>query len=167
MHSYTEIQRLRTKWVLAIPLSLTILFIYAVIQQVILGIPFGAKPASNGVLIGLLLLLLALTGFFLSIRLSIKIDAAGIHYRFFPFHRKYASIPWHALSNVYIRDYRALFEYGGWGLKGRGNNNCITVSGGKGLQLVFQTGAKTLLGTRQPEKLTEALRQYCPLWKAM
>ncbi len=162
MNAYTETQFLRSKWILGIPIALTGLFLYAVIQQVIAGIPFGDKPAGNGLLIVMLCFMIGVLILFLTMRLSLRIDAEGIHYRFFPLHRKYRSIPWHAIADAHIRNYSALYEYGGWGIKGSKNNNSITVSGKTGLQLIFKTGAKTLLGTCKPGAVEEALKQFNP-----
>lgn len=45
MNSFSEIQRFRLKWAWAGVIAVNGLFIYAIVQQVILGKPFGNKPA--------------------------------------------------------------------------------------------------------------------------
>jgi hypothetical protein len=160
MQSFIETQRMPYKWIVVIPGGLAVLFGVAVVQQVGFGIPFGAKPAGNAVLVLLLAAMLLLIAGLLAIRLTVKIDAAGIAYRFFPFQRKWQVHPWHSIADVYVRDYKAMYEYGGWGLKGMANDRAVTVSGSRGLQLVFKTGQKLLLGTRAPERVEEVVKVF-------
>ena len=66
MNSFSEIQRFRLKWAWAGVIAVNGLFIYAIVQQVILGKPFGNKPASDLVLILLEIIPLLLLLFILS-----------------------------------------------------------------------------------------------------
>ena len=71
---FNEVQRFKTKWAWLAVVALNIVFIYAIVQQVIIGKPFGSKSAPDYVLIiiesGLLLLLLFLFLLHFSLMLS-------------------------------------------------------------------------------------------------
>lgn len=53
----------------------------------------------------------------------------------------------------------ALLEFGGWGFRVVTMNadKAYNVSGNMGLQLVLMNGKKLLIGTKQPEHLTDIL----------
>ncbi|MHB1148456.1 MAG: hypothetical protein ACYC01_12785 [Lutibacter sp.] len=50
-------------------------------------------------------------------KLKTRIDEKGIYYQYLPFHFSYRFLPWDTISKCYVRNYNAIFEYGGWGLK--------------------------------------------------
>src|SRR5262245_24535268 len=85
---FSETQKFKTWWAWIIVLAMNILFIYAIIQQVLLGKPFGEKPAPDWVLILVELFLLLLFLFLVSIKLKTRITDTGIYYRFYPFQFK-------------------------------------------------------------------------------
>ena len=66
----------------------------------------------SGVIVVLLVILL-----FMNLKLKTRIDENGIYYQFYPFHRYFKVISWNTISNSYIRNYDAIFEFGGWGIK--------------------------------------------------
>jgi hypothetical protein len=154
---FGEIQRFKIRWAWLAVISLNIVLIYAIVQQVIIGKAFGSKSAPDYVLIiiefGLFLLLL----FLFSIRLKTKITDTGIYYRFYPFQFKETKIDWHELRDAYIRQYNSFHEYGGWGIRKGGKNtgNAIntSASSNKGLQLEFNDGKLLLIGTTRPGEL--------------
>ena len=154
---FEEVQRFRIWWAWLAVIALNILFIYAIVQQVILGKPFGTKPASDLLLMLIGLIPLGFLFFLMSVKLKIKIRDTGIYYRFYPFQFKETFIEWHALRDAYIRDYNSFHEYGGWGIRigspkvGRAINT--SASSNKGLQLQFNNGKLLLLGTRRPDEI--------------
>lgn len=161
---FNEVQRFKTKWAWLGVAALNIVFIYAIIQQLIMDKPFGSKPAPDYVLIIVELVLLLLLLFLVSIRLKTRINNTGIYYRFYPFQFKETLIEWHELKDAYIRQYNSFHEYGGWGLregrKDTGNAINTSASSNRGLQLVFNDGKFLLIGTARPaemEKLIEAV----------
>ncbi len=162
-HEFNEVQRFRIWWAWLGVAALNILFLYAIVQQLILGKPFGEKPAPDFVLILIELLLLALLYFLVSIRLYTKINAAGISYRFHPFHRRERFISWNELSEAYMRPYNSLLEYGGRGIRvgspKTGNAINTSQSANRGLQLRFREGRLLLIGTAKPDELERFLEQ--------
>ena len=98
-------------------------------------------------------------------KLETSIDKNGISVRFFPFHLKKKHFNWDQLESCYIRTYKPIIEYGGWGIRktfsGKGTAN--NVKGKVGLQLVFQNGDRLLIGTQKAEELQsflKSIKQY-------
>ena len=85
---FKEVQRFRIMWAWLGAGALSVLFIYAFVQQVIIGKPFGPKPASDLVLILLLLFFLSLMAFLRSIKMETLVNNKGIQYRLLPFQQK-------------------------------------------------------------------------------
>jgi hypothetical protein len=158
---FKEVQRFRIWWAWIAVAAINGLFIYAIIQQVILGKPFGSKPAPDFVLILISLLMLFFLFMLLSLKLKTRITDQGIRYRFYPFQFKETFIEWHDLQDAYMRDYNSFYEYGGWGIRvgspkvGKAINT--TASGRTGLQLRFTNGKLLLIGTARPAEIQEIL----------
>jgi hypothetical protein len=154
---FKEVQRFKRWWVWLALVALNGLFIYAIVQQIFLGQPFGSKPAPDFVLIIVELFFLLLLFFAAQIKLKTRISDAGIYYRFFPFQFKETSIEWHELKDAYIRHYDSFHEYGGWGIRTgsskTGNAVNTSASSNKGLQLQFNDGRLFLIGTARPDEI--------------
>lgn len=105
-----------------------------------------------GVVVLLLVLMLAL------LRLEVRLDAEGVHYRYFPLLWRWRHWPWSEFKQVFARSYSPLGDYGGWGLRGLRGNKAYNVWGKEGLQLVFKSNNRLLLGTQRPDELRTALR---------
>lgn len=96
-------------------------------------------------------------------KLITRIDEYGIHYRFFPFHRKMRKLRWDEISKAYIRTYDPIGEYGGWGIKtgwGKKNGTAINISGDVGIQLVLTNGKKILIGTNKKKDAEKVIQNY-------
>lgn len=156
---FTERQRFTQWWLWIILLGINGLLLYGIIRQIIDKQPFGDNPMSDtGLLItfGISLLLPLL---FLCARLETHIKRDGIYVRFFPFHIQFKHYPWSLITKSYVRQYAAIKEYGGWGIrvgifrKGKAYN----VSGYNGLQLEISNKSKLLIGTNKPQQIIETL----------
>jgi hypothetical protein len=160
---FTEVQRFKTWWAWVAVAALNVLFIYAIVQQLILGKPFGSKPAPDIVLVIVEIFMMLLLFFLMSIKLKTRITDAGIYYRFSPFHFKEREIEWHELKDAYMREYNSFLEYGGWGIRtgapktGKAINT--SASGREGLQLQFNDGKLLLIGTRRPDEIQEIINK--------
>jgi hypothetical protein len=154
---FKEVQRFKTWWAWLGVAALNVLFLYAIVQQLFFGKPFGPKPAPDYVLILAELFLLLILIFLISIKLKTRITESGIYYRFFPFQFKETLIEWHELKDAYFRQYNSLHEYGGWGLRtgtaktGKAINT--SASSNQGLQLQFNDGKLLLIGTKRPDEI--------------
>jgi len=160
---FKEVQGFRIWWAWLGVAALNGLFIYAVFQQLILGKPFGSKPAPDLVLILVEFFLLIFLFILLSLKLKTRINDKGIYYRFYPFQFKETFIEWHELKDAYMREYNSFYEYGGWGIRigsskvGKAINT--TASGKTGLQLKFNNGKLLLIGTRKPEEIQAIIHE--------
>lgn len=156
---FEEQQKFR-RWLKLIVLALNLLFIVIAYYQLILGIPAGSNPASDLSLVIILIFTVLFTLFFFSLQLQTQITKDEIKVRFYPFHRKFQRYPWDQISRFYIRQYRPIMEYGGWGIRygfGR-KGKALNVSGNMGLQLEFNDGKKLLIGTNKVNELEVALQ---------
>jgi len=163
---FQEEQQFRQPWIsLGIGASLLGLLPlwYGVYQQLVEGIPWGDNPTSDDVLVlittGMTGLILGVMVLFVKSRLVVTIGSEGIEYRFFPFHRRIHTVPWSEIGNAYVRTYRPIVEYGGWGIRYGLRGKAYNVSGNQGLQLELKNGKKVLFGTQQPQEMETAVKQ--------
>jgi hypothetical protein len=93
-------------------------------------------------------------------RLTTRVSSDGIRVRFVPFHFKEQFYPWDSIESAQVRTYSPLREYGGWGIKYgfNGQGKVYNVSGNQGLQLIFKSGEKLLIGTQKPDEIQAAVR---------
>ncbi|RZK30301.1 MAG: hypothetical protein EOO63_07095, partial [Hymenobacter sp.] len=102
------------------------------------------------------LVLLVLAGL-CSLRLMVRVDAFGVHYQYIPLLNRWRHWPWSEFTQVFPRTYSPLGDHGGWGIRGLPGNLAYNVWGKAGLQLIFRSGNRLLLGTQQPEELRRVL----------
>jgi hypothetical protein len=158
---FSERQHFTQIWLWVILTGINGLFLYGLVEQFYFGQAFGNNPASNGVLLSLTIITFLFTAFFAFIRLETAIDKKGVHYRFYPFQLKFRTISWDRISKAYIRQYRPIGDYGGWGIRMGlfGKGKAYNVSGNKGLQLVYDDGKMFILGTQRADELRNILDQ--------
>lgn len=156
MYAFTETQKFRKWWIWAV-----LLLPYLVLLVVFLFIR-PLKEQEMETEFWVLLFLVPLIGIFviLLLRLDTYIDREKITYRFFPFHFKPRVYYWTDIESAYVREYKPMREYGGWGIRTSfRNGKAFNVSGNHGLQLVLKNGKKILLGTQQPVEIQRLLLQ--------
>lgn len=90
---------------------------------------------------------------FSNVRLESVITAEDLYVKLFPLHLKFKFISWDEVSVVYIRQYRPLAEFGGWGLRYGFGGKAYNIKGNMGLQLNFKDSSNLLIGTQRPEEL--------------
>ena len=161
MKVFVEEQRFNQWWLyllLAIPLiSLVTPFIYNFDDYV-----NGDKETLMGITISLVTVLIAIL-LILSIRLRTKIDENGIYYQFYPINFNEKFISWSDISKCYVRKYKPLIEYGGWGYRsgiGRRRGRALNIRGNQGIQLELKNGKKLLLGTQKEQLVKRTLESY-------
>ena len=98
-------------------------------------------------------------------KLETTIDSEGIAVRFFPFQLKKKHFNLDQLECCFIRTYKPVIEYGGWGIRKTfsGKGTAYNVKGKVGLQLVFKNGDRLLIGTQKAEELQaflKSIKQY-------
>ncbi|MBX3042408.1 MAG: hypothetical protein KIT33_07160 [Candidatus Kapabacteria bacterium] len=154
---YTEKQRFTQIWIWAFIIGLNAFSVWALIQQLYYGNPVGNNPASDVGLIIITSVTFLFTLLIAVVKLDTRIEKSGIYVRLFPFHLEFKFYPWNIISKSYVREYRPIVEYGGWGLRGFQQNRAFNTSGNQGLQLVFNDNKKLLIGTNKPTELAEIL----------
>lgn len=111
----------------------------------------------------LILGLLAATlpiGLVLWMQLETRIDREGIKVKYLPFRSSEKFFPWEDMEQCYVRKYRPLIEYGGWGMRGLGNKKAYNVSGNLGIQIVTRDKKNFLIGTRHPDDARAVIKNY-------
>jgi len=104
--------------------------------------------------ISFIAILLTIVAFFIyNTRLITTIKEEGISFAFIPLHFRSQFIAWKDINEVYIKEYDAISEYGGWGMKFSSQGKAYTVKGRYGLQLETVDGRKILIGTQKPIEL--------------
>lgn len=158
---FKEEQKFNQLWIWLIVFFLFGLWIWQLVQQIFMGIPFGTKPAPDIVVIltglfpaGAILLFRFLT-------LETIIDNEGVHYRFKPFQRKPKIIKQEDIVRYEVKKYSPLKDYGGWGVRygSSKNGNAYNVSGNKGVLFELKNGKRFMLGTQNPESMRSALEK--------
>ena len=158
---FSETQRFRQWWLWAILLPVDGLFLYGVYIQVIRGEQFGTKPGSDALLLITTGLILLISVLILNFRLDSQIREDGIYFRFFPIHLSFRHYTWDQTDKSFVRQYSAIMEYGGWGLRFGtfGKGRAYNVSGNQGIQVILTTGKRVLIGTKKPDEAKDALRK--------
>lgn len=145
---FTEKQRLSGLW-------LWIIFLIAIIP--LLLIYFFAKEGiivSSLIIIPIMVLLLLL-------KLTTTITPDGIRVKFFPLYIFDQEIKWEDISDIYIRKYKPIAEYGGWGVRWSGKNGtAYTTQGYYGIQLVLKNNKKVLIGTQQSTQIEVLISEW-------
>jgi len=161
---FRESQQFRQLWLLILlfctMVPLAIFSIYALVQQMLKGIPIGDNPAPNWIIVVQLLLVCGLLILFFVMKLEVFIDKVGIHYRFFPLIWKTETLKQDEKDEYKVRKYNPIGEYGGWGIKSGLSKNvgkAYNVSGNMGLQLILTNDKKVLFGTQKAQSILFAM----------
>jgi uncharacterized membrane protein len=102
---------------------------------------------------------IAITALFLLLKLETYVSRDGIDVRYFPFHIRFKRFRPEDVSEYYARQYKPIWEYGGWGIRySLRNGKAYNVSGNKGIQLIFKNGKKLLIGSQKSEEFEAAIR---------
>ena len=155
---FREVQYFRQPWLWLLVLGVSGVTLYAMVQQIFLGKPFGNNPASDAVLIVIVVifgLCLPLLFYFLSLKTEIRSD--GLYYRFFPFHLSVQRISLEDLRSFEARTYSPLKDYGGWGIRWGSSGKAYNVAGNQGVQLELANGGNVMIGSKRPHEFAEAL----------
>src|SRR5690349_7230471 len=121
---FEEVQWLRNnQWIIVLLIVVGLMsifpFVFGLYWQMGQGEPFGDTPMTNNELILMLLIMIFAVGMMtfvmLTLRLEVKIDESGIHYRMFP-----VKWEWRVVTPAQIEEYTfadrfKLFESGAFG----------------------------------------------------
>ncbi len=141
---FEEEQQFRQWWLWAL-MAVVLLFILSAV----FNLRETERPPG---IIGLITILFVVLLFWFE-KLKTRITTKGIYYSFtlLPFTSRFKE--WGEIERAYVRNYNAMWEYGGWGLRWWLSGWAYNVSGNMGLQLELKDGRKLLIGTQKPEEL--------------
>ena len=158
MRVFKEVQRFTQLWIIILMAVSSILPFTLIIQN------YQKKSNSNlSELTATLVFVTLVHGIVFLFKLKTRIDEKGIHYKFFPFHFSFKLISWEEIEKVYLRTYKPIAEYGGWGLKGGWSSSkgkAINVSGHIGIQLELKNGKRLLIGTQKKDQVAQIILKH-------
>lgn len=161
---FKETQQFRQWWyvvlILATTVPVMVINIYTLYMQTVKGVQVGESPAPNAVLVIVFFAMGIALWIAFSLKLDVRIDKLGIHYRFSPLIYKEKTISRQEILRYEIRKYNSILDYGGWGIRrgfGRKWGNAFNVSGNIGLQLYLANGKKLLIGTLRSQAIIYAM----------
>ena len=151
---YSEKQPLRQLWLWLITLPGPAIILWVLVKHILLG----SDPISGLALtllyatIGLLPPLLIY-----STTLYTEVRGDAVYVRLRPFHRKWVELKFDSISEAEPITYRALRDYGGWGIRYGRAGKAYNISGNQGVMLSFKDGRKIMIGSRNHEVLARAI----------
>ncbi|MCK4639106.1 MAG: hypothetical protein KAT33_06775 [Bacteroidales bacterium] len=154
---FRETQKFKQLWLWILLSALAGIWIWGIVQQIFLGIPFGNNPASDLglILIGLIVISPIILIFKLTLITEVRKDA--VYYKFPPLQFKFKKIEPGDIEEYFTRQYKPLSEYGGWGIRIGRKGKAFNVSGNMGMQFILKNGKKLLIGTKKPEEFQKAM----------
>lgn len=158
---FYEHQSKKQWWLWIMLIGMNLLFIFGSVRQLVFDTSFGDNPMSDaGLLITTILLFLFSIFMIFGFGLRTYINDEGIFVKYFPFQFRYKFYDWNTIRTSYVRRYKPVLEYGGWGLRiGLNAGRAYTMSGNMGLQLIFKNGKKILIGTNKPDDMVKVLAE--------
>lgn len=154
--SFREVQRPKSFFIMTIIAGITLLMWSAFIQQIILSIPFGDRPAPNWMLFilwivfGILFPLGAL-----NMKLITEVHTDGFYVKFIPFHIRYKKILFSEIKEVQHISYSPLARFGGWGIRFNfQGETAYTIGGNDGIELHTLKGTMIIESERAEELAT-------------
>jgi hypothetical protein len=84
------------------------------------------------------------------------VDSRNITVRYYPLMSR--EIPLLDIDHFEARQYSALKEYGGWGIRGGSQKKAYNVYGNEGVELTLRDGSKIMIGSQRAEALEGILR---------
>ncbi|MRI00386.1 hypothetical protein GH721_07520 [Kriegella sp. EG-1] len=158
MRVFNETQRFNQWWLWLLLLAILGLVIYQSYHH-FSNFEESVKN-SVGLIIGIFTIVPVIL-LFVSMRLITAIDEVGIHYQFIPFQFSKKTIRWSEIIECYIRKYKPISEYGGWGFRGTfSKNKAYNVRGNKGIQIELKTKEKILIGTQNEKEVEQVIHRY-------
>jgi hypothetical protein len=155
---FREVQRFR-QWFFWIPiLVVTGVVWWQFIEQVILGNPQGEHPIPAWVAWTLTIIFgFGFPAFAAVVRLITEVTSSTLRVGLAPFKRK--EIPLKTIETAMEREYAAMREFGGWGVRVSKYGKAYNAYGNKGVQLILKDGSNILIGTQRSGELAAAFRQ--------
>ena len=153
---FVEVQRFRQPWLIAIVLGIAGLLWWGFTAQIVLGQPWGSKPAPDAMLWVLFLLVgIGFPALFAFGSMLTTLDGDGVLIRYMWVVKR--RIAWRDIRSASAVTYHPIMDYGGWGVRWSFKGWCYNVSGNRGVTVALANGSSVLIGSQRPEELTEAI----------
>jgi hypothetical protein len=158
---YKEEQKFNQLWIWMLLFFLAGIWIWQLVQQVFLGIPFGNNPAPDFVVYIIGLFPLAAIWLFRTLTLETFIDNEGVHFRFKPFQKKFRTFKPENIQYYEVRKYRPIRDYGGWGIRfgTSAKGDAYNVRGNDGVYFELKNKKRFMLGTQNPGPIRSAMEK--------
>jgi hypothetical protein len=137
------------------------IFLIGVVQQLVLGRPWGNNPMSDTGLVVTPLLVTALCAGILilygTMKLVVEVRQETVHVKFRPFVDRIIELD--TISGFEAVTYHPIRDYGGWGIRFSltGKGRAYNVSGNRGVLLTLSNGKRLMLGSQRAEELASAI----------
>ncbi|BBI35497.1 hypothetical protein KCTCHS21_48960 [Cohnella abietis] len=131
---------------------------YGFIQQIIIGVPFGDKPAPDAVFVALWFVFgIVFPIFMLKIKLIIEVRDDGLYIRFMPFHIRYKQFLHKDIEHYESIIYSSFERFGGWGIRTNlKGETAYNMNGKQGLEFKLRNQT-VVIGTQKPKELQRAM----------
>jgi hypothetical protein len=158
---FRETQRFHQWWIWLLVLIAPAVSVWAFVQQIVFGNPWGNNPASDLVLIILVIVFgIGLPVFMYSLRLITEVRDDGIYVKFSPFHFNWVIFSFDDIDAWEVQTYNPLKDFGGWGIRYGWKGKAYNVHGNRGVLLSFKDGKSVLIGSQRADELGDAISEY-------
>ena len=132
---------------------------YGFIQQLIIGVPFGNKPAPDVMMVILWVIFgIAFPITMLRIvKLIIEVREDGLYIRFKPFHIEYRKFLYKDIKQYESIIYSPLKRFGGWGIRMNFQGETAYILNGKQALELKLRNQTVVIGTQKPDELKNAM----------
>lgn len=96
----------------------------------------------------------------MTIKLDVRLDHKGIHYKYFPFINNWRLIPKSDIISIEVIKYNPISDYGGWGLKGNKTTKAYSIVGDMGILLDVGEEKKLMVGTQRGSELSVFIKNW-------
>lgn len=153
---FHEEQRFRQWWVWLMVYGVAAIQWWGFIQQIVVGIPWGNNPGPDWMMwLFWVLFGIGLPVFFHILKLTVEVTPEQIFVGYRPLTKRI--IPLSDVAAVEARTYKAIREYGGYGLRGTRRNTAYNVSGNRGVELTLRDGRQVMIGSQRAAELALAI----------
>jgi len=157
--TFHETQRMDSWWIVLLIGGIAAWSWWGFYQQIVLGEPFGDKPASD---LGMWLITLGIglvvpIGFAM-MKLIVEVRFDRLYIRFFPFATR--EILFDDIATFQARLYAPIREYGGWGIRGaamKSRKMAYNTKGNWGVDVELKDGRFVMIGSQKANELEEAI----------
>ena len=157
---FEEEQYFRQPLLWLVILSISSFLTYAVVSQLILGVPVASIPMPNGILVVFWSVFgLGLPTLIGSIVLITRVYDDRVTVQFWPLHRSEISYNLQTIRKAIKVKYKPIIEFGGWGIRVSSRGKAYTISGNRGVQLYLEGSKPLIIGSRRSFELMETINR--------